>query len=107
MCVVFFHLADVMRAVGLYELSVLGAGWGAVVTGQSRHIPAEFIAEGRRARHAVTKDRKTAKFTVWQAGLGRQMCLNQSQAEQRVTLSKTVLGKGSLLSGGLRLKKNK
>ena len=53
-----FNLADIMCAIGVYELPVLGPGGGTVATGQSCQIPLKLRAEGRTVRHTVTEDKR-------------------------------------------------
>lgn len=44
-----FNLANVMCAVGIYDLVVLRSGGGVVATWQTGHIPAELRAKSRSA----------------------------------------------------------
>ena len=52
-------LADVVCAIGLYELSVLSPGGGVVVTRQSVQILPELRAERRCAGHPVTRHKES------------------------------------------------
>ena len=65
MCVcvcVCFNLADVVCAIGLYELSVLSPGGGVVVIWQSGQILLELRAEWRCAGHTVTTRKETEHY---------------------------------------------
>ena len=53
------NLADVVCAIGIYELSVLSPGGGIVLTRQSVQIPSELRAEWRCAGHTVTRHKET------------------------------------------------
>lgn len=61
---VCLNLADVVCAIGIYELSVLIAGGGVVVTRQSGQILSELRAEWRGVGHTVTRHKETELLII-------------------------------------------
>ena len=56
------NLADVVCAIGMYELIVLSPGGGVILTRQTVQILPELGAERWCVRHTVTRQKETEQF---------------------------------------------